>query len=164
MLSLFRRTRSIRHRTFGTLTPYREDRFWRGRVAFGPAGRRVWVTVPVPSGRESAGPTEQQERLYLQLAQRYHEAVLPEALRALHREYQRVRRTCTQTRYPAVERPADLLRLIPLDEIWLDGGPEGNGAAPGHKFVLSYQSRRHKDHDFHVFFKDWQVESVASER
>ena len=155
MLSLFLNRRVLNHPTFGPLKSVRENKFWRGRIAFAPAGRRVWLAITATAGQ--SGPTEQQEQLYDELSARYR-AILPRALDALHREYQRVSKTSLPaTRFPAAAEPADLLRLVPLDEIWLDD-------ATGRRFALSFQSRRHKDHDFHVFFNDWEVESVAAER
>lgn len=147
--------RSIRHRTFGRMRPARGGRFWQARVPFQPAGREVeiHITAAQPSG---AGPTEAQEHLYRQLAHHY-PSILRVALVALHREYKRVMVAQPQLHWPAAAGPHDLLHLAPLDRIWIDD-------THGHRFVLSFQHRKDKEHEFHVFFRNWKLESVASER
>ena len=62
-----------------------------------------------------------------------------------------------QLKWPRVTAPQDLLRLVPLHGVWLDDGH-------GHKFVLSFQHQADKDQEFHVFFKNWKLESVSAER
>ena len=143
--------RSIRHRTFGRLRPTRKGKFWRTRMAMPHAGRDVEVHI---NGEQ--GPTDAQEKLYLQIAQHYPK-VMKAALGALHREYQRVTVAQPQLKWPLAEAPQDLLRLVPLNGIWLDDGH-------GHKFVLSFQHEHDKEQEFHVFFKNWKLESVTAER
>ena len=151
MLTLWPFSRRIRHRTFGDLRPARNGQFWRARVPLAPAGRPVEVHI---SGAD--GPTEAQEKLYLQLTAHLPK-VLKVALNAVHREYHRVTAAQPQLKWPRVSAPQDLLRLVPLHGIWLD---DGNG----HKFVLSFQHKADKDQEFHVFFKNWKLESVSAER
>ena len=143
--------RSLSHRTFGRLRPVRNGRFWRARLPFRPTNSPVDVHI---AGEH--GPTEAQEQLYLRLADRFPN-VLTVALDALHREYERVIHAQPQLKWQRVSAPPDLLRLVPLHGIWLDDGH-------GHKFVLSFRHGQDKDQEFHVFFRNWNLESVASER
>src|SRR4051794_21406976 len=93
--------RSIRHRTFGKLRPIRNGRFWRARVPIQPDGGAVEVRI---AGAD--GPTDAQERLYLQLATHYPK-VLKVALGAVHREYQRLTAAQPQLKWPAVSAPQE---------------------------------------------------------
>ena len=146
------RSRSIRHRTFGTLRPVRNGNYWRARVPL-PHARRP-VDLHISAGR--GGPTAEQERLFLDLSGRY-PAVYASALAAVHGEYQRVRRVHAHLRWPAADAAADLEHLTPLEQIWLDDDR-------GERFVLSFAHRDDRDHSFHVFFEGDRVQSVASER
>ena len=147
------RNRSLRHRTFGRLRTVRNGKFWRARLPFQPAGRKVEVHISRAAGE---GPTDAQEKLFLRLASEY-PAVMETALAALHSEYERVTHAQPHLRWPKASGPRDLLHLAPLDRIWLDDGH-------GHRFVLSFQHDADKEHSFHVFFRNWGLESVASER
>lgn len=147
----FSKRRTIRHRTFGTLTRVREGRFWEARVAFSPAGgRRVSLAI---AGAD--GPTDAQERLYIDLAEHY-PRILPHALDALHGEYQRLRTAQPGAKFPQVEGPGEMARVARLDEIWLD-------CHHGHRFVLGFQSTRRKDQTFNVFFNHWELQGVSAE-
>ena len=152
---LFRK-RSLNHPTFGKLTPFRDGKFWRGRVNFfGPAERRVWVALHAGDGGDSE-PTGDQERLYLALANRYG-AVLPKLLKVLHREYQRVRRCHPSAgRWPDTADPREMQRVMVLDEIWIED-------LAGQRMVLSYMTKLDKQQHFHVFFRNGKLESVAAE-
>lgn len=146
--------RSIRHRTFGTLRPVRNGQFWQAKLPLEPRPAASPVEVQISAGAD--GPTEAQENLYLQLAKHYPK-ILAVALKAVHREYQRVVAAQPQLKWPQARGAADLRRLTPLGRVWLDD-------AHGHKFVLSFAHDHDKEHEFHVFFRNWKLESVASER
>ncbi|MDB5355253.1 MAG: hypothetical protein JWN24_1706 [Phycisphaerales bacterium] len=141
----------IHHRTFGTLRPYRNGQFWRGKVQFAPAGHRVGVCIHAGH----AGPTDAQERVYQQIEKHY-AALLPHILAAMLPEYHKVRRAQPAARWPEAAEPGDLLKVLSFGCIWLEQGA-------GHPFVLSYQSDRDKNHEFHVFFREGRVVNVAFE-
>ena len=144
--------RSIRHRTFGKLRPVRNGNFWQGRLALQPNAEDVELHISAGE----AGPSAAQEKLYLQLAKHYPK-LMDVALAALHGEYQRVTAAQPQLKWPPAHDVETLRRLTPLGRVWLDD-------AHGHKFVLSFDHGHDKEHEFHVFFKNWKLESVASER
>ena len=145
--------RSIRHRTFGTLKPVRNGKFLRARIPC-PRGGQKPVELHITAGE--AGPTAEQESLFLSLRQQY-PSLYTDALRAVHGEYQRVRQVQPNLEWPTAGDVGELEPLTPLDRIWLDD-------ASGKQFVLSFNHARDKEHSFHVFFKDGKVRSVASER
>lgn len=141
----------IHHRTFGTLRPYRNGQFWRGKVHFGPAGHRVGLSIH--AGK--TGPTDAQERVYQQIETHY-TALLSHILRAILPEYRKVRLAQPAAGWPEAAEPGDLLKVLSFGCIWLEQGA-------GHPFVLSYQSDRDKSHEFHVFFREGKVVNVAFE-
>jgi hypothetical protein len=141
----------IVHRTFGVLRPYRNDQFWRGKVHFAPAGHRVGLSIH--AGK--AGPTDVQERVYHQIEKQY-AAMLPRLLKALLPEYRKVREAQPAAGWPEAAQPDDLLKILSFGCIWLEQGAR-------HPFVLSYQSDRDKNHEFHVFFRDGKLVNVAFE-
>lgn len=145
-------TRSIRHRTFGKLKPIRNGKYWRARIALPQSVKPV--DVQINAGQ--SGPTADQEGLFLRLAAQY-PSVFSSALQAVHTEYQRVRLSQPQLKWPAAEDLSALEYLTPLDSIWLDDHL-------GEQFVFSFGHRHDKDHSFHVFFEGGRVKSVASER
>jgi hypothetical protein len=149
------RSRSIRHRTFGTLKPIRNGKYWRSRLPLPhPAGeKRVAVHISA-AGRP--GPTVEQESLFLRLSQQYPN-VYQTALHAVHGEYLRVSQLQPQLKWPSAADIAAMEALTPLDHIWLDDHA-------GRDFVLSFGHSSDKEHSFHVFFKDGKLASVASER
>ncbi len=144
-------SRRAAHRTFGSLRPWRNGNYLRGRIDFAPLVNPIWLVIRA----DEAGPTHVQEKLYLQI-QKHYLALLPRILKGLFAEYQRVRRAQMSVPWPEVSKPSELLKIIPLDAIWLEQGP-------GHPFVFSYQSGLDKDHEFHVFFRHGKFESVAFE-
>lgn len=146
------RNRSVRHRTFGAIRRIRNGQFWRGRVPLPSVGKPV--ELHISAGK--AGPTAEQESLFLRLTQQYPQ-FYRSALGAVHAEYQRVHNLQPQLKWPTPTDIHHLERLTPLDRIWLDD-------APGRQFVLSFGHSRDKEHAFHVFFKDEKLASVASER
>ena len=145
-------SRTLRHRTFGRLKSVRSGKYWHARVAMATA--RMPVEFHISAG--AAGPTAEQEGLFLRLAEKY-PSVLETALQAVHQEYQRVCQTQPHRRWPAADSHTDLEHLTPLDRIWLDD----HG---GRQFVISFNHRSDKDHSFHVFFEGDRIRSVASER
>ncbi len=143
--------KKLQHPTFGAMRAYRDGKFWRSHLLFAPVGRKVWVTVH--AGK--TGPTSEQDRLYRTLIAKY-DQLIPRLVRALFVEYQRVRAAHPQVKWPkATEK--ELFGVIPLHRVWLEEGP-------GHPFVLSYQSRLDRDHEFHVFFKHGKLQNVSFER
>lgn len=146
------RSRSLRHRTFGTLKPIRNGGFWRSRMPLPQAPAPV--DVHISAGSE--GPTDQQESLFLKLSEQY-PTVYRSALEAVHTEYNRVRQLQPQLKWPTAGDIAELEKLTPLNHIWLDDHA-------GRQFVLSFGHSEDKEHSFHVFFKDGKLASVASER
>jgi len=144
--------RSIRHRTFGRMKSVRNGKYWRARVALAPSVTPV--DVQISAGQH--GPTADQEGLFLRLTAHY-PSVVNRALQAVHTEYQRVRSSQPQLKWPAAEDLSALAILAPLNSIWLDDHR-------GEQFMLSFGHRHDKDHAFHVFFEGDRVKSVASER
>jgi hypothetical protein len=145
-------SRSLRHRTFGTLKSIRNGKFWRSRMPLPQA--KEPVDVHISAGKE--GPTDQQESLFLKLSEHYPK-VYRKALEAVHKEYNRVRQLQPQLKWPTAADISDLEHLTPLDHIWLDDHA-------GRDFVFSFVHSKDKEHSFHVFFKDGKLASVASER
>ena|SRR5665213_2933244 len=143
--------RRVKHHTFGTLKPWRNGRYLRAKTEFAPLGKRIWLVIRA----DDAEPSALQEKLFVQIEKHY-PALLPRILKALLVEYHKVRRVQANVAWPEAAKPADLLKIIPLDAIWLEHGP-------GHPFVLSFQSELDKDHEFHVFFRDGKLESVLFE-
>lgn len=144
--------RSIRHRTFGKLRPTRNGNFWQGRLPLQPDAQDVELHISAGE----AGPSAAQEELYRQLA-RHYPKLMAVALKALHGEYQRVTAAQPQLKCPPARDVESLRRLTALGRVWLDD-------AHGQEFVLSFDHGHDKAHAFHVFFKNWKLESVASER
>jgi len=144
-------SKRVHHRTFGALKPCRNGNYLRTKADFEPTGDRVWLLIRA----DKSGPTHIQEKIYLQIEKHYR-AMLPRVLKSLLAEYQKVRRVQPAIPWPEVTKPAELLKIIPLDAIWLEQGP-------GHPFVFSFQSELDKDHEFHVFFRDGKLESIAFE-
>jgi hypothetical protein len=144
-------SKRIHHRTFGALKPYRNGNYLRTKADFEPVKKRVWLVIRA----DKAGPTHTQEKVYRQIEKHY-AAMLPRVLKALFAEYQRVRHAQRHVPWPEVTKPTELMRIIPLDAIWLEEGQ-------GHPFVFSYQSELDKDHEFHVFFRDGKLQNVAFE-
>ncbi|HET6247396.1 MAG TPA: hypothetical protein VFE47_06860 [Tepidisphaeraceae bacterium] len=144
-------SRRVVHRTFGTLKPWRNGNYLRTRAGFGPLKSNVWVVIRA----DSNGPTHHQEKLYLQIEKHY-ATLMPGVLQTLFAEYKKVRKIQSHVPWPEVAKAGDLPEIIPLDAIWLEQGP-------GHPFVLSFQSELDKDHEFHVFFRNGKLASVAFE-
>lgn len=147
------RSRAIRHRTFGTLKPVRNGKFWHARVPC-PRGGRHPLSVQITA--HPGGPSEAQEHLFLRLRQSYAN-VFDSALRAVHDEYRRLQSQQPYRDWPGIDNPGDLERVTPLEQIWLDD-------VGGRQFVLSFQHKHDREHSFHVFFADGKLRSVASER
>jgi len=146
-------SRQIDHRTFGALKPWRNGNYLRGKSDFKPLNKFVWIVI---RNHGDSGPSPLQEKLFLQI-EKHFSKVLPRVLRELFVEYQKVRQLpTTGISWPMATKPSDLLKIIPLDAIWLEEGP-------GHPFVFSFQSQLDKDHEFHVFFRHGKLESVAYE-
>jgi hypothetical protein len=143
--------KKLNHPTFRAMRAYRDGKFWRSHLLFSPVQRKVWVTVH--AGK--SGPTSEQERLYKTLIVKY-DQLIPRVTRALLMEYQRVRAAHPHVKWPKASEK-DLFQIIPLHRLWLEEGP-------GHPFVLSYQSKLDKDHEFHVFFKQGKLRNVSFER
>jgi len=144
-------SRRIVHRTFGSLKPWRNGNYLRGRADFGPESESIWLVLRAGA----SGPTHVQEKLYLQIEKHY-PTLLPKMLKALLAEYHKVRQIQKQVKWPLVVKSEELLKIIPLDALWLEEGP-------GHPFVFSFQSELDPDHEFHVFFRNGKLESVAFE-
>jgi hypothetical protein len=144
-------SRRVIHRTFGKLKPWRNGNYLRGRSGFGPLHKKIWLVIQA----DAQGPSQHQEKLYHQIEKHY-ATLMPRVLEALFAEYQKVRRIQIAVSWPQILKPADLPEIIPLDAIWLEDGP-------GHPFVFSFQSELDKDHEFHVFFRNGKLQSVAFE-
>ena len=144
--------RSIQDPTFGTLRPYRDGTYWRGRAEFGPARQKVWVAIrSADDGIDAAAG-----RLFGQISHRY--GVLQEkVLQVLHRECEKGRKGRPGDKWPKASEPRDLLRLAPLDEIWIEDTAE-------RRFMFSFRSTADRDHHIHLFFKNGKLEAVSSER
>ncbi len=140
-----------KHPTFGALKPWRNGRYLRAKADFAPLKKRIWLVIRADDHQ----PSPSQEKLFHEIEKHY-SALLPRILKALHAEYQKVRQVQTQIAWPEAAKPADLVKIIPLDAIWLEHGH-------GHPFVLSFQSELDKDHEFHVFFRNGKLESVLFE-
>jgi hypothetical protein len=143
--------KKLQHPTFGTLRPFRGGHFWRGRIVFPPTGKKVWLSIHAGDD----GPTPAHEKIYNSLLSKY-ESILPRLTHVLYLEYQKVRKAHAETDWPKVSE-ADLLNEIPLHRLWLEEGA-------GHPFVLSFQSARDRDHEFHVFFRNGKLQNVSFER
>ena len=142
-------TRSILHKTFGKLKPVREGTYWRAKVEFGALGHPVFVAV-------RGKPCDEMARMFEQITAKY-ATLQPKVLQLLHRECETGRKGRPDLAWPTAGAPTDLLRTVPLDEIWLED-------AAAKRFMLSYRSTADKDHHIHMFFKNGKLESVASER
>src|SRR5438067_4960436 len=111
-------SRRIHHRTFGALKPWRNGNYLRTKADFEPIGERIWLVIRA----DRTGPTHAQEKLWINIEKHY-TALLPRVLKALFAEYQKVRRVQRAVPWPEVTEPDGLLKVIPLDAIWLEHGP-----------------------------------------
>lgn len=141
--------RSIQHPVFGTLKPIRQGSYWRARVRFEPVGHKVWIAI-------RSRPDAAIERLFRQISERY-TSLEHKVLAVLHRECEKGHRARPDLSWPKTADPRQLLRLAPLEEIWIED-------AAAKRFMLSYRSAADKEHHIHLFFKNARLESVASER
>jgi hypothetical protein len=144
-------SRRVHHRTFGTLKRCRNGNYLSGRAEFSPLGKKIHLVIPA----DAKGSSHIQEKHYLQIEKHYQE-ILPELHTALFAEYEKVRRVHKSVPWPKIAGPGDLQTVIPLNSIWLEQGD-------GHPFVLSFQSKLDKDHEFHVFFRHGKLASIAFE-